>query len=166
MRLNLYSSVLFCCCFPVLSIFFVLVCSVLTQLLRFLFLFLFFCLHFFVECPTPRSQIPRLHLYFWKSVCVDFGGLWDRTRGGIPPVLPNSWICSIFELVKWKNFSLAVSSILNLNVLFQRRMCLLFSLRFYISFHLLFRAILSHALNCIECSRTVLFVWPFFNWLG
>lgn len=101
-------------------------------------------------------------LFLKECVCIDFGGLWDRTRGGTPHVLPNSWICSIFELVKWKNFSLAVSSIFNLNVLFQRRMCLLISLRFYISFRLLFRAILSHALNCIECLRTVLFVWPFY----
>lgn len=63
-----------------------------------------------------------------------------------------------------RSFCAVSSAILNLIVLFQRRMCLLFSLRFYISFHLLFRAILSHALNCIECSRTVLFVWPFCNW--
>lgn len=165
MRLNLYSSVLFCCCFPVLSILFVLACSVLTQLLRFLFFSVYFSACNFSWVSHPSVADSKVAPLFLKvCVCVLISVVCGIERGVAHPLF-----YLIVEYVRYLNLlngRISLSAILNLIVLFQRRMCLLFSLRFYISFHLLFRAILSHALNCIECSRTVLFVWPFFNWLG
>lgn len=98
MRLNLYSSVLFCCCFPVLSIFFCfsLFRSNTTTTISFsVFIFL---LAIFVECPTPRSQIPRLHLYFSKSVCVLISVVCGIERG-----VAHSLFYLIVEYVRYLN---------------------------------------------------------------
>lgn len=101
-------------------------------------------------------------------VCVDFGGLWHRTRGGTPLIII---FYLIVEYVRHLNLlngriSLVHSALfhvdfLNLIVLFQRRMSSALVTFSYISFHVNFRYVQFLVMRSIALSARVPYFWPF-----